>query len=143
VMINRRKFVIDTNVIISAVLLPKSKPILTIKKAQNLEDVLISAEVWSELEQVLARPKFNRYITLEERQKFLGDLSESITLIIKITKQINVCRDAKDNKYLELAVSGNAEAIITGDTDLLVLSPFRDIQILTHHEFLVETLDPP
>lgn len=49
---------------------------------------------------------------------------------------MNECRDPKDNKYLELAVSGKAECIITGDEDLLVLNPFRQIDILTVQNFL-------
>ncbi len=55
---------------------------------------------------------------------------------INITEQMNECRDPKDNKYLELAVSGKAECIITGDEDLLVLHPFRQIDILTVQNFL-------
>ncbi|WP_228060419.1 MULTISPECIES: putative toxin-antitoxin system toxin component, PIN family [unclassified Coleofasciculus] len=50
---------------------------------------------------------------------------------VKITETIPVCRDEKDNKFLELAVSGNANIIITGDLDLLVLNPFQSIEILT------------
>ena len=63
------------------------------------------------------------------------DLSETIQFI-DVIEQINECRDPKDNKYLELAVSGKAECIVTGDDDLLVLNPFRGIEILTVQEFL-------
>ncbi|BAB76651.1 putative toxin-antitoxin system toxin component, PIN family [Anabaena sp. FACHB-709] len=125
----------DVNVIISAVLLPGSKPESALRKAQDLGELLVSESIWLELEQVLARPKFNRYITLEERNEFLVDLSETVQFI-KVTEQINECRDPKDNKYLELAVSGKAECIVTGDDDLLVLNPWRDIEILTVQEFL-------
>ncbi|WP_079680589.1 putative toxin-antitoxin system toxin component, PIN family [Planktothrix sp. PCC 11201] len=52
-------------------------------------------------------------------------------------KSIEECRDPKDNKYLELAVSGNADYIITGDKDLLVLNPFRAISIITVDQFLL------
>jgi len=127
--------VFDVNVIISAVLLPGSKPESALRKAQDLGELLVSESIWLELEQVLARPKFNRYITLEERNEFLVDLSETVQFI-KVTEQINECRDPKDNKYLELAVSGKAECIVTGDDDLLVLNPWRDIEILTVQEFL-------
>lgn len=104
----------DVNVIISAVLLPGSKPESALRKAQDLGELLVSESIWLELEQVLARPKFNRYITLEERNEFLVDLSETVQFI-KVTEQINECRDPKDNKYLELAVSGKAECIVTGE----------------------------
>ncbi|MBH8578239.1 putative toxin-antitoxin system toxin component, PIN family [Nostocaceae cyanobacterium CENA369] len=132
---NKRRFVCDVNVIISAVLLPGSKPDRALRKAQDLGELLVSESIWLELEQVLARPKFNRYITPEERNDFLVDLSETVQFI-KVTEQINECRDPKDNKYLELAVSGKAECIVTGDDDLLVLNPWRGIEILTVQEFL-------
>lgn len=52
------------------------------------------------------------------------------------SESIDECRDPKDNKYLELAISGHAESLITGDEDLLVLNPFRNIKIITVLEFL-------
>jgi hypothetical protein len=134
---NERRFVCDVNVIISAVLLPGSKPDHALRKVQDLGDLLMSESIWLELEQVLARPKFNRYTTPEERNDFLVDLSETIQFI-DVTEQIDECRDPKDNKYLELAVSGKAECIVTGDNDLLVLTPFRGIAILTIQEFLAK-----
>ncbi|BAY42782.1 hypothetical protein SAMD00079811_03600 [Scytonema sp. HK-05] len=113
---NKIRVVCDVNVIISAVLLPGSKPDRALRKAQDLGELLVSESIWLELEQVLARPKFNRYITPEERNDFLVDLSETVQFI-KVTEQINECRDPKDNKYLELALSGKAECIVTGDDD--------------------------
>jgi len=50
--------------------------------------------------------------------------------------EITDCRDPKDNKFLELAVTANASCIITGDDDLLVLHPFRNIPILNASDFL-------
>ncbi|MCC5603723.1 putative toxin-antitoxin system toxin component, PIN family [Nostoc favosum] len=134
---NERRFVCDVNVIISAVLLPGSKPDRALRKAQDLGELLVSESIWLELEQVLARPKFNRYTTPEERNDFLVDLSETVQFI-KVTEQINECRDPKDNKYLELAVGGKAECIMTGDDDLLMLNPWRGIEILTVQEFLTK-----
>ena len=135
---NERRFVCDVNVIISAVLLPGSKPDLALRKAQDLGELLVSESIWLELEQVLARPKFNRYTTPEERNDFLVGLSETVQFI-DVTEQINECRDPKDNKYLELAVSGCSECIVTGDDDLLVLNPWRGIEILTVQEFLAKS----
>lgn len=56
--------------------------------------------------------------------------------MIEVTEEVRECRDAKDNKFLELAQSGRADHIISGDGDLLVLNPFRGILILTPREFL-------
>jgi predicted nucleic acid-binding protein len=55
---------------------------------------------------------------------------------VQPSESIDECRDPKDNKYLELAISGHAESLITGDEDLLVLNPFRNIKIITVLEFL-------
>ena len=57
-------------------------------------------------------------------------------ITIKPTETITDCRDPKDNKFLELAVASNAPFIITGDDDLLVLNPYRDINILKSGDFL-------
>lgn len=60
----------------------------------------------------------------------------NLTTPIEITENIAACRDPKDDKFLELAVSGGATYLVTGDSDLLVLHPFRGISILTPTNFL-------
>ncbi|WP_237741288.1 putative toxin-antitoxin system toxin component, PIN family [Geminocystis herdmanii] len=74
-------------------------------------------------------------MTLEKRLIFLTELRQKAQ-IIKVTETITICRDAKDNKFLELAVSGKADFIITGDQDLLVLNPFENITIIKPDLFL-------
>lgn len=132
---NDPRFVIDTNVLVSALLFSQSKPRQALDKVQNLGVLLLSSSVFLELESVLSRPKFNRYITIARREEFLRNLAQT-TQFIEPDESINDCRDEKDNKFLELAVSGNAEYIITGDDDLLVLNPFQGINILTVQQFL-------
>ncbi|MFS0518963.1 putative toxin-antitoxin system toxin component, PIN family [Nostoc sp. UIC 10607] len=134
-MTNNRRFVFDTNVLISAFLFSQSKPRQALEQATIIGVIVLSSSVLSELEEVLYRPKFDRYLTKERRQEFLEDLTENAQFI-DVTEQINECRDPKDNKYLELALSGQAECIVTGDDDLLVLNPWRGIEILTVQEFL-------
>jgi predicted nucleic acid-binding protein len=56
--------------------------------------------------------------------------------MVVIHERIEVCRDEKDNQYLELAIDGQATCIVSGDSDLLILNPFREIPILTIQEFL-------
>jgi hypothetical protein len=136
-MTNNRRFVFDTNVLISAFLFSQSKPRQALDQATVIGVIVLSSSVLSELEEVLYRPKFDRYLTRERRQKFLEDLTENAQFI-DVTEQINECRDPKDNKYLELALSGQAECIVTGDDDLLVLNPWRGIEILTVQEFLAK-----
>ena len=55
---------------------------------------------------------------------------------VNIIRKIQACRDPQDDKFLELAVNGQAEAIITGDQDLLALNPFHSIQIITAGMYL-------
>lgn len=130
-----KKYVIDTNVLVSALLFKKSPPFQVIQLIEERGIILYSENTILELNQVLHRQKFDKYLTEEEREQFLIKFIQKSTKI-KITETITICRDAKDNKFLELAVSGNADFIITGDQDLLVLHPFRDIEIITVSEFL-------
>ena len=130
-------FVVDVNVLVSAFLFANSKPRQALDKAQNLGIILLSDVVLSELIEVLTRPKFDRYVSKQTRERLTDDLTQT-ALFIRPNEQITECRDAEDNKYLELAVEGSAQCIITGDQDLLVLSPFRKITIITPQEFLTQ-----
>lgn len=132
---NRPKFVVDTNIVVSAVLFPQSVPRQALDHAQNIGVVLVSALTLTELQQVLSRSKFDRYVPLEQRESFLQQLTNT-TQLVQVTESIDACRDPKDNQYLELAVSGQASVIVTGDQDLLVLHPFQDISIVTPQIFL-------
>jgi putative PIN family toxin of toxin-antitoxin system len=136
-MTNKQRFVFDTNVLISAFLFSQSKPRQALDQAQDIGVIIFSNSVFSELKEVLYRPKFDRYLSGERQQELLLDLTQTAQFI-DVTEQILECRDPKDNKYLELAVSGQAECIVTGDDDLLVLNPFRDIEIMTVQEFLAK-----
>jgi putative PIN family toxin of toxin-antitoxin system len=80
-----------------------------------------------ELAEVLGRSKLNKYLLEEERMRFLVALLKE-TEVVEIAETITDCRDSKDNKFLELAVSGKADYLISGDEDLLVLSLFTASQ---------------
>jgi len=134
-MMKTKRIVIDTNVIVSALIFYKSTTMQSFIEAKEKGVFLISDNILSELIDVLSRPKFDRYLSREIREDFLASLFTEAE-IIKITEKIEVCRDSKDNKFLEVAVNGNATHIITGDGDLLELHPFRGISILTPRQFL-------
>ncbi|MGK7880394.1 MAG: putative toxin-antitoxin system toxin component, PIN family [Crocosphaera sp.] len=87
---------------------PNSKPNTALKKAQKLGIIIVSPATWQELETFLFRSKFDQYVTLEERKQFLLDLSQTVELILEMSFWTDICRDSKDNKYLELAVNGQA-----------------------------------
>lgn len=132
---NELRVVIDTNVAISAVLLHHSSPRRSLDAALAKGTLLISPDTVGELDEVLRRSKFNRYITEFERLEFLAALileSEQVVIV----ESIAACRDARDDKYLELAINGRATHIISGDKDLLSLHPFRGVHILTPQAFL-------
>ena len=132
---NKSRIVIDTNVFISALLIKKSLHFQVVNIAFKQGIILYSDATFTELQQVLARHKFDKYITVEERNIFLFKLANESKSVV-IQEEIKACRDAKDNKFLELAVNGNADSIVTGDTDLLVLNPFREIEIITPEVFV-------
>jgi putative PIN family toxin of toxin-antitoxin system len=127
--------VFDTNVLISALLLPGSKPRRALDLALHQGELLLSLDLLAELGAVLGRKRFRRYITEEEVRTFVAALTRQAKLV-DVTVQIAECRDPKDDKLLELAVSGSATHIVTGDSDLLSLHPFQDIQIVTPQAFL-------
>lgn len=129
------RVVIDTNVIISALLLDNSVPARAFRKALKDGLFLISAAIIQELDEVLGRDKFDPYVTRDERERFLVALLRETTLI-DIHEIVQVCRDHRDDKFLELAINGNADVIVSGDKDLLELSPFRGIPIVKPEEFL-------
>ena len=129
------RFVFDTNVIVSAALLAGSVPRQAFDMALDEGTILISVPTLLELAEVLGRKRLNKYLLEHERIRFLAALLKEAELV-EVTETITDCRDAKDNKFLELAVSGKADCIVSGDSDLLVLNPFRGISILTPREFL-------
>lgn len=129
------KIVFDTNVIVSALLIKSSNSRFAYEKVISRGKILDSLPTLEELIEVLCRKKFSKYISLSDRNIFISEFS-LLAEIIKVNQKLNVCRDPKDNKFLELAISGNADCVVTKDEDLLVLDPFRKISILSPDVFL-------
>jgi putative PIN family toxin of toxin-antitoxin system len=127
--------VFDTNVLVSALLFIQSTPAQAFFAALHAGEILVSADVIAELNDVLGREKFARYVTEEERARFLQSLLHEARLI-EVREKVQACRDPRDDKFLELAVNGEADCIVSGDEDLLSLDPFRGIPILTPDTFL-------
>jgi len=97
--------------------------------------VLISDGIQAELTDVLTRRKFDRYVSQEKRVRFLASFL-SLATPFTVMGTVKICRDPKDDKFLDLAISGKADYIVSGDDDLLVLHPFHGTAILTPVEFL-------
>ena len=127
--------VFDTNVLVSSLLLPDSKPRQSLDLVIREGKVLISFTTLAELHDVLVRKQFRRYFDEEDIRKFIAALTREAQWI-DVTTQIRACRDPRDDMFLELAVSGHADYIVSGDMDLLALNPFQGIRILPPHSFL-------
>jgi putative PIN family toxin of toxin-antitoxin system len=123
--------------VVSAFLFDRSMPARALKAARYSGRLLLSVETARELSEVLEREKFDRYVRRETRREFLVALLEEAKLVA-VNEQFEVCRDPDDDKFLELAVAGEATAIVGGDDDLLVLPVFRDIPILKAKALLQE-----
>ncbi len=130
------RVVFDNNVLISAALLSHSIPFQAFEKVLKNHKILRSHNTLEELLKTLYKPKFDRYFKddLAKNSFVISFISASTD--ITIDHQVTICRDPKDNMYLELSLSGKANCIITGDNDLLVLDPFRNIRIITPKQFL-------
>ena len=102
----------------------------------------MSQPVWNELVAVLHRPRLARFVNPGQRDAVL-ELLRSVCVWFEPQQRIRDCRDAKDNKFLELAVSGRASHILSGDSDLLTLHPFRGIPVVTPQVFLVSLQGEP
>lgn len=129
------RIVIDTNVFVSAVVLPLSVPRQAVDKALDFGQLLFSEATMNELAEVLFRPKFDYYATREERSNFLTTLAEAAEFV-PIVQFVRECRDPEDDKILEVALNGRAEVIVTGDEDLLAMNPWREIAIVSSAEYL-------
>lgn len=128
--------VFDNNVIISAAMFWTSIPAQALRKARKNEFKIIASQfTLTELYDTLLNSKFDKYVTIPKRIEFF-EIYKNASQIVPVTTSINVCRDPKDDMFLELAVSGNANIIISGDKDLLELNPFRGIQIISPKEFI-------
>ena len=133
-----KRFVIDTNVFVSAAILPASIPRQVIDQALESGIILVSESTIAELTAVLCRKKLDYYISKDERVRFLDQLTKTAEFV-PIIRLVRECRDPGDNKILELALNGQADVIITGDEDLLCLHPWRGIEILSPGEYLHST----
>ena len=128
-------YVFDTNTLVSAALFEHQTPNRAFRLALQTGTVLLSPSIFDELDEVLARGKFDNYLSLEERAAFIEALVER-SRFADPTEKINACRDPDDDKFLEVAVSESADCIVSGDQDLLVLHPFRNIPIMDSGDFI-------
>lgn len=127
------KVVFDTNIFISALALPGGQADLAMARIiGNVDELVVSKAIIDELLGVLAR-KFSKDANeLARMAVFLTDLA----VVARPRKKLHVLDDEPDNRILECAIAGNADAIVTGDSAMLELESFRGIRLLSLRDYL-------
>lgn len=132
--------VIDTNVLVSAALSPRSAPGQVFQAVLQCGHFAVCEQSLAELELVLARDKFDRFVTQRQRMALLELVKASGVLCLiepgHFEAAHGTCRDPDDGLFLALALAAQARTIISGDADLLVLHPWQGIQICTAAQYL-------
>lgn len=135
-----RRVVFDTSTLVGAALKMGSVPHRAVLQALARCDVCASVQTLLELEQVMQRDKFDRYLSRELRLKFVAVLRQAMHFFAVVQADEEDLqpprRDPKDNKFLALAQVCHADAMVSSDDDLLVLNPWRGIPVLSPAAFL-------
>ena len=127
------KVVFDTNILVSALVFPGGRAEAALLRIiEERDQLLLSKPILDELLGVLAR-KFSR--DAEELARTAVLLSE-LALTVKPRQKLRVVRDDPDNRVLECALAGHADAIVTGDKELLGLGEYRGIPIINLRDYL-------
>jgi hypothetical protein len=134
-MVNQKpiKVIIDTNLWISFLIGKELSSLKSLLVEQTVQPIL-SEQLLQEIILVTQRPKLQKYFP-QSKVKELIDLLQIIGLLIEIKSETSICRDLKDNYLLALAKDSQANFLITGDKDLLILKQFESTQILTYQDF--------
>ena len=135
---NPLKVVVDTNVWISGLLSRTGPPALLTRKVVQGGQAVFTAETFAELKERLWRPKFDRYVTIEQRKKLLSDI-ESSALWVEVPSTMattTYCRDAADDMFIHAALTAQTTWLVSGDDDLLCLHPLGTLQILSPRDAL-------
>jgi putative PIN family toxin of toxin-antitoxin system len=129
--------VFDASAVVSAALRVDSVPERALLHAEAGDLFALSAAVDAEIAEVFGRPRFALAVTEARRARILNVLRGNAVWFAPAVR-VTDCRDAKDNKYLELALAAGAGRIVSGDADLLVLHPWRGVRVLTPAAYLAE-----
>nr|WP_294501521.1 putative toxin-antitoxin system toxin component, PIN family [uncultured Rhodopila sp.] len=129
--------VLDASTFVSAALKVSSIPERALFRAVTEPDRLIlSRDVENEYREVIFRPKFDRFVSVERRQLILDTVIVAADRVEPV-ETVRECSDPKDDKYLALAAAGRADVIVSSDTrHLLPMHPWRGIWILSPADYL-------
>jgi putative PIN family toxin of toxin-antitoxin system len=132
----RNIVVLDSNLVVSAFLNPRGAAAAALCIAIENFEVVCSKETFAELAEVLQRDKFDRYASKQERLARLQAYAQSV-LFYNVPLNVTDCKDPKDNKFLALAVTTHAKALVSGDKkDLVSMNPYLGIPIIGVREFI-------
>jgi putative PIN family toxin of toxin-antitoxin system len=128
------RVVIDTNVLISALLQPQGLPaqVLLMSVAERAARLCVSGEVYAEYEEVIRRPRFKR--SESEIADTLRAIRE-IGIWVKPSHKVRACIDPDDDVFLECAQAARAHYIVTGNVKDFP-AKWADTLIVTPHQFL-------
>ena len=133
------RLVLDTNVLVSAILSPVSISAKILNWGEDNGVILYSTATLTEVLSVLGRSKFSKYIDRADIDG-LSIRIKTAWLFVEILTQVQLCRDPKDDKFIDLALNGDASHLITGDSDLLVLNPIENTSVINPRTFLDEII---
>jgi putative PIN family toxin of toxin-antitoxin system len=134
-MTDAQHIVIDTNVLISAALLPHSKTAAVLLLALERYMLAQNQQTWHELQTRISRPKFDRYFGSQGRLAYMTRLAQRAKFF-DVMSTSNSCRDPADNMFLALATDVGATIIVSGDDDLKTLHSHNGIAIYSPMDFL-------
>lgn len=136
-----QRVVADANVLVSAAIArsPQAPSVLTLDAAlDGRAELVASPLLLREITSVLSRPRLRKYVSAHEATRFVADLAAQTTLMVDPPRpHPTVCRDPRDDYLVALAEASGAEAIITGDLDLLAIDPGQiTVEVITPRQFV-------
>ena len=138
---NPERVVIDTNVLISAALVPGAVPSRVVAYVLQHQRLLFSEQTFEELRTRLHRPKFDRYLSLDDRKLLLHDFNAAAEWVA-LGEVSSFSRDREDDKFVQTALNGGARWLVSGDADLLCLGSVQTVQIITPAQALSVFMEP-
>ncbi len=139
------RVVVDTNVVLSAALIPNSVPAEFLACVLAQSQLIFSEATFAELETRLWKPKFDRYISIERRQQLLRDL-RACACWVEVSPPmagLRYSRDADDDKFIHVGLASGASRLVSGDEDLLVLGVVGELKCITPRAALSEMMATP
>ena len=129
------KLVIDTNILISAALSAQGAPAQLVLCTLARHRLVFSQTTFEELRTRIYRPKFDRYISLDDRERLLRDFNAS-AIWVDAAEPAQYCRDRDDDHFIEAALKSQADYLVSGDKDLLEAPPVQGLHVVSVHQAL-------